>query len=81
MEISQTTNEKLKAPIGIIQSIKNGNKFIYVKDRNNIKSFTCEDDETVQQIPNVLKERDAVYCSGMSGSGKSFYIKNFAQWY
>jgi hypothetical protein len=80
MEISATPNEKLGAPIAIIQS-KKGNKFLYVKDRNSIKSFSCNDDETVQQIPNVLKERDVVYCSGMSGSGKSFYIKNFALWY
>jgi hypothetical protein len=81
MEISATQNENLGAPIAIIQSKKNGNKFIYVKDGNSLKSFTCEHDETVQQIPNVLKERDVIYCSGMSGSGKSYYIKNFAQYY
>jgi ABC-type dipeptide/oligopeptide/nickel transport system ATPase component len=88
MEISDTQNEQLGAPIGIILSKKNGNKFIYVKDGNSIKSFTCEVDkvnkvniETVQQIPCVMKERDVVYCSGMSGSGKSYYIKNFAQYY
>jgi hypothetical protein len=81
MEISDTPNEKLGAPIAIIQSKKNKNNFIYVRDGNSIKSFTCQDDETVQQIPNVMKERDVVYCSGMSGSGKSYYIKNFAQYY
>ena len=81
MEISDKINEKLDAPIGIIQSKKNGNKFIYVEDGNSVKSFTCEDDEKVEQIPNILKERDVVYCSGMSGSGKSFCIKKFAQWY
>jgi hypothetical protein len=81
MEISDTQNANLGAPIAVIQSKKNKNKFIYVKDNNSVKSFTCEDDETVQQIPNVLKERDVIYCSGGSGAGKSYYIMLYVQCY
>jgi hypothetical protein len=80
MEISNTADSKYGESIAIIDSNGN-NKIIYVNEKNPIKEIKCEGGEHIQQIPNVSKERDVIYCSGMSGSGKSYYIKNYADKY
>ena len=63
-----------------------GSKVIYVTDdENNVincfKMIGCKEDEHMQQIPNFISERDVLYIAGQSGSGKSYYLKNFCKQY
>ena len=51
------------------------------KADNNIEEYKCNPKETIQQLPDVSKERTILYVTGASGSGKSYYIKNFADQY
>ena len=39
------------------------------------------DNAMFQHIPNKNTERDIIYVAGMSGSGKSYYIKKYAEEY
>jgi hypothetical protein len=68
MEISSKADSSFGESLALIES-KNGNKIVYVKDGNPIKSFECENDEAVKLIPNMFKERQVLYLSGQSGSG------------
>ena len=60
-----------------------GSKYaiVFVKDGNPIKSFECENDEVVKLIPNVSKERQVLYVSEQSGSGKSYFIMEYVKKY
>lgn len=80
--------ENIGQPIALIinKDKKKPNKVLFVehdktKVHHSFDSFKCSPDETIQQLPNVALERTIVYCSGASGSGKSYYIKNFADHY
>ena len=80
MEISSKADSSFGESLALIES-KNGNKIVYVKDGNPIKSFECENDEVVKLIPNVSKERQVLYVSGQSGSGKSYFIMEYVKKY
>ena len=80
MEISSKADSSFGESLALIES-KNGNKIVYVKDGNPIKSFECENDEVVKLIPNVSKERQVLYVSEQSGSGKSYFIMEYVQKY
>lgn len=48
----------------------------------NIKRYyskITDPDHQFQQFPNTKKEREILYVSGPSGSGKSYYIKQYAK--
>jgi hypothetical protein len=60
---------------------KDGNKFILVDDsfdRVLDKEIDCE---KVQQIPRIGKERDVLYITGQSGSGKTYYTIQYLKEY
>ena len=58
---------------------KKDNKFLYVDDKanNSIDSYECDYNETIQQIPDKETERSILYITGPSGSGKSYYTRNY----
>jgi hypothetical protein len=61
------------------RSKKQDNKFLYVDDKakNSIDSYECDYNETIQQIPDKETERSILYITGPSGSGKSYYTRNY----
>ena len=69
------------SPIALIETEpkQKKNQILSVgKTDNNIEEYKCNPKETLQQLPDVSKERTILYVTGASGSGKSYYIKNFA---
>ena len=82
MEISdKPANTNLGESIALIETANAKNKIVYLKEGNSTKSFECENNEKCLLIPNVSKERQVIYCSGMSGSGKSYYIMQYSKQY
>ena len=61
------------------RSKKKDNKFLYIDDKanNSIDSYDCDYNETIQQIPDKETERSILYITGPSGSGKSYYTRNY----
>ena len=61
------------------RSKKKDNKFLYVDDKysKSFNKYDCEYNETIQQIPDKETERSILYITGPSGSGKSYYTKNY----
>ena len=70
--LKDTENEKKR-------SKKKENKNLYVDDKitNSINNYTCDYNEIIQQIPDKETERSILYVTGPSGSGKSFYTRNY----
>lgn len=69
-------------PIAIIKNSKSKKTpILSVDDKNNAKSTYNEiglkDDELFQQIPNPETERQILYITGRSGSGKSYYTLHY----
>jgi energy-coupling factor transporter ATP-binding protein EcfA2 len=81
--------EKVGAPIAILQNTKDQSKtkVLYVNAEkedvvNYIKEYRAPSKEqTFQQIPNITTERQILYVTGASGSGKSFFTKAFTDQY
>ena len=70
----------------IIENGKKKNAIISVdNNKDNVNhyftEFKCKANQKIQQLPDVSKERTICYVTGMSGSGKSFWVKNFADQY
>ena len=61
------------------RSKKKDNTFLYVDDKanNSINHYECDYNETIQQIPDKETERSILYITGPSGSGKSYYTRNY----
>ena len=61
------------------RSKKKDNKFLYVDDKanNSIDHYECDYNETIQQLPDKETERSILYITGPSGSGKSYYTRNY----
>ena len=81
--------EKIGSPIAILQNKPDPtkNKILYVHAEkedvvNYIKDFKVPNKEqTFQQIPNITTERQILYVTGASGSGKSYFTKAFTDQY
>jgi energy-coupling factor transporter ATP-binding protein EcfA2 len=81
--------EKIGAPIAILQNSKDQSKtkILYVNAEkedvvNYIKEYKAPSKEqTFQQIPNITTERQILYVTGASGSGKSYFTKAFTDQY
>ena len=81
--------EKVGAPIAILQNSENQqkNKILYVNPEKEdvityLKDFkTTTKEQTFQQIPNITTERQILYVTGASGSGKSYFTKAFTDQY
>jgi hypothetical protein len=57
-----------------------GKKILYLSDKpieDGTNEYKCKGDSTIQQIPDKNSERSVLYITGQSGSGKSFYTKNY----
>jgi hypothetical protein len=61
------------------RSKKKDNKFLFVDDKanNSIDHYECDYNETIQQLPDKETERSILYITGASGSGKSYYTRNY----
>lgn len=46
-----------------------------------LKEMKVKDGQHFQQIPNISVERNILYVTGASGSGKSYYTKSFVEQY
>ncbi len=62
------------------------NKVISVDSTNSsvreiISEYKCLPAESIQQIPNKKTERQILYITGASGSGKSYYTMNYVNEY
>jgi hypothetical protein len=81
--------EKVGAPIAILQNSNDQSKtkILYVNAEkedvvNYIKEYRAPSKEqTFQQIPNITTERQILYVTGASGSGKSYFTKAFTDQY
>jgi hypothetical protein len=81
--------EKVGSPIAILQNSKDQSKtkILYVNAEkedvvNYIKEYKSPTKEqTFQQIPNITTERQILYVTGASGSGKSYFTKAFTDQY
>ena len=76
--------ENVGKPIAIIinDSDKKKNKALYVESKkenviNPMTEMTLKSNEKFQQIPDTSSERMILYITGSSGSGKSFYTRQF----
>jgi len=49
--------------------------------RQEYKEIKLKEGETFQHVPNVNKERDILYITGQSGSGKSYYTAQYCLQY
>lgn len=59
---------------------KIGNKTLYVNDkpvRDGFASYETKGDQIVEQIPDKDTERSVLYITAPSGSGKSYYTKEY----
>lgn len=81
------TENKGKIIASIINKIDpKKNKDIYNEnDKNNVKNYLEEiildSDEYIQQIPDKKTERSVLYITGASGSGKSYYTREYIKQY
>jgi hypothetical protein len=72
--IAKVLNSKLK------------NDVLYVTDKTedikeHFNTYNCKDKEGIQQIPDKQKERQILYITGASGSGKSYYTYLYCDQY
>lgn len=81
--------ERIGSPIAILQNSNDPQKtkVLYVNSEkddvvNHLKEFKAPSkDWTFQQIPNITTERQILYVTGASGSGKSYFTKAFTDQY
>jgi hypothetical protein len=62
------------------------NDLLHVTDKTDdlkehFNSYNCKDNESIQQIPDKQKERQILYITGASGSGKSYYTYLYCEQY
>lgn len=72
--LAKVLNSKLKDDI-----LKVTDKTEDLKEHFN--SYVCKDKESIQQIPDKQKERQILYVTGASGSGKSYYTYLYCEQY
>jgi len=72
---------KVGVPIAIIKGGSNNGNKVFLNDKNDekIKNFNKLElsDGTFQIIPNTKRERDVGMIVGASGSGKSYFCRNY----
>lgn len=72
--LAKVLNSKLKDDI-----LKVTDKTEDLKEHFN--TYVCKTNETLQQIPDKQKERQILYITGASGSGKSYYTYLYCEQY
>jgi hypothetical protein len=80
--------ENMGKPVAIIlnETDKKNNKALYVESKkenviNPMTEIILKSNEKLQQIPDTSSERMILYITGSSGSGKSFYTRQFCETY
>jgi hypothetical protein len=80
--------ENVGKPVAIIlnETDKQKNKALYVESKkenviNPMTEIILKSNEKLQQIPDTSSERMILYITGSSGSGKSFYTRQFCETY
>jgi hypothetical protein len=82
--------ESIGQPVALIvdEAKKNNNTVLSIEPKKDAVvtyltelNLTSKKDQKFQQIPNVNVERTILYVTGASGSGKSYYTKNFCDCY
>lgn len=70
--IKDSENEKKR-------SKKQNNRELFVDDKysKSFDKYDCEYNESIQQVPDSECERSILYITGQSGSGKSYYTRNY----
>ena len=70
--VNDSENEKKR-------SKKKDNKFLYVDDKysKSFNNYESDFNESIQQLPDKETERSILYITGPSGSGKSYYTRNY----
>lgn len=61
-----------------------GKKVVYLNDKpveDGVDSMKAKNGNVFQHIPDKKTERAVLYITGQSGSGKSFYTKNYIEQY
>ena len=61
-----------------------GKRTLYLSDKpveDGVNELKTKGDFTIQHIPDRNTERSVLYITGQSGSGKSFYTKNYIEQY
>lgn len=69
---------------GSIPIALTGKKILYLNPsivEDSYKSIDLKGDQKLQQVPNFSSERDVLYISAMSGSGKSYYTAEYVKQY
>jgi len=68
-------------PIACIKGMKKSMPILSVDDKRNahhsFNQFTLKGDDTLQLIPNPESERAILYITGASGSGKSWFCREY----
>ena len=72
--VARVLNSKLK---GDILHITDKTEEI----KEHFSTYLCKDKESIQQIPDKQKERQILYITGASGSGKSYYTYLYCEQY
>ena len=72
--VARVLNSKLKGDI------------LHITDKTDeikehFSTYSCKDKESIQQIPDKQKERQILYITGASGSGKSYYTYLYCEQY
>ena len=74
-------------PVAIIKNGKYDKKLISLEsdtnetDKTSFKSLRISNDSKFQQVPNTKSEREILYITGRSGSGKSTYTRMYLEQY
>jgi hypothetical protein len=81
--------EKSGSPVAILenQTDPQKNKILYINpEKADVITYIkdlklTQKDQNFQQIPNITTERQILYITGASGSGKSYFAKKFIDQY
>ena len=81
--------EKSGSPVAILenQSDPSKNKILYINpEKADVITYIKDlkltaKEQNFQQIPNITTERQILYITGASGSGKSYFAKKFIDQY
>ena len=73
--------DKIGRPIAMISGGKLDKKMISLHDENGVKQLKLDKEGKYIHIPNTSQERDILYITGPSGSGKSWYANTYIKNY
>jgi hypothetical protein len=84
LSLKNHNNEKPIITITNKDNKKVGEVFLFSNKNKDLEGFSemeLEDNHKFQLIPDMNKNRDCIYVAGQSGSGKSFFCKEYLKEY